>query len=481
MTSASVNNAGLDASIIPAAVKTVSSQNMQKGQDFGKIMDQAAGKTKKDNTFEVKQEVKADTSKPKKTDMDQKPVADNNTVQEKPEQKPIQEETTVDEDVKDAVNQATDELLDEISDELDISQEELIAVLEQLGLQPIDLLQDNNLAQVVATVQGADSLIEIAADSQMYQQLQNLAQTVDTTIEDILAQTGLSEEELMAALEQIKAEQGQTAITEPVKDNILPFEQNVEPEDLEMKQPQQEDDSIPVIKTQTDTQRSAQTTENVTEVSQMTEETHRQAGNQEEENPSYQEGQENLNKFQNSLDENLQVAEQESIPTRTVDTESIMKQLADYVKIQKGTELTEMEMQLHPASLGNVHIQLATKGGVVTAQITTQNEAVKNAIETQVVQLKDNLEEQGVKVEAVEVSVASHQMEKNLDQNGQDHQSQEQDKTTGSIRRIRRSNINLNLYNSDEEALEEASGLDDAARIAMEMMTANGNTMDLLA
>jgi len=158
-----------------------------------------------------------------------------------------------------------------------------------------------------------------------------------------------------------------------------------------------------------------------------------------------------------------------------------MKQLADYVKIQKGTELTEMEMQLHPASLGNVHIQLATKGGVVTAQITTQNEAVKNAIETQVVQLKDNLEEQGVKVEAVEVSVASHQMEKNLDQNGQDHQSQEQDKTTGSIRRIRRSNINLNLYNSDEEALEEAGGLDDAARIAMEMMTANGNTMDLLA
>lgn len=41
------------------------------------------------------------------------------------------------------------------------------------------------------------------------------------------------------------------------------------------------------------------------------------------------------------------MAEQESIPTRTVDTESIMKQLADYVKIQKGTELTEMEMQLH--------------------------------------------------------------------------------------------------------------------------------------
>ena len=481
MTSTSVNNAGLDASLLPAAAKTINNQNSQKGQDFGKIMDRAAGKTQKDNTFGVKQEVKTDTSRPKKADMDQKPAADNNAVQEKPEQEPVQEETTVDEDVKEAVNQATDKLLDEISDELDISQEELIAVLEQLGLQPIDLLQDNNLAQVVATVQGADSLIEIAADPQMYQQLQDLTQTVDTTIEDILAQTGLSEEELMASLEQIKAEQEQTVIEEPVKDNILQFTQDIEPKDLAMKQPQQEEDPIPVIKTQTDTQQTAQTTENVTEVSQMTEETHKQTDNQEEENPSYQEGQENLNKFQNSLEENLQVVEQENIPTRTVDTESIMKQLADYVKIQKGTELTEMEMQLHPASLGNVHIQLATKGGVVTAQITTQNEAVKNAIETQVVQLKDNLEEQGVKVEAVEVSVASHQMEKNLDQNGQNHQSQEQDKATEGIHRIRRSNINLNLYNSDEEALEEASGLDDAARIAMEMMTANGNTMDLLA
>ena len=213
---------------------------MQKVRILGKSWIRQQVKTKKDNTFEVKQEVKADTSKPKKTDMDQKPVADNNTVQEKPEQKPIQEETTVDEDVKDAVNQATDELLDEISDELDISQEELIAVLEQLGLQPIDLLQDNNLAQVVTTVQGADSLIEIAADSQMYQQLQNLAQTVDTTIEDILAQTGLSEEELDGSSGTDQGRAGQTAITEPVKDNILPFEQNVEPEDLEMKQPQQE-------------------------------------------------------------------------------------------------------------------------------------------------------------------------------------------------------------------------------------------------
>ncbi len=46
MTSASVNNAGFGRKYYSSNSKTVSSQNMQKGQDFGKIMDQAAGKTK---------------------------------------------------------------------------------------------------------------------------------------------------------------------------------------------------------------------------------------------------------------------------------------------------------------------------------------------------------------------------------------------------------------------------------------------------
>ena len=301
-------------------------------------------------------------------------------------------------------------------------------------------------------------------------------------LEDLMAQCGISEEELQSALEQLKMQAEQNAVQGEASqpDNIIPFEKNMDMAEAPM-QPVVED-PIPVIKDRTQAPAQNQNPDaNVTEVSQMTEHTEKDSSADEQETDSYQEGQENFNKFQNPAEETTVTPEQDVVPTRTVDTESIMKQLADYVKVRQGSELTEMEMQLHPASLGNVHIQLATKGGVVTAQITTQNEAVKNAIESQVVQLKDNLEEQGVKVEAVEVSVASHEMEKNLDQSGQQQQNEQQNNATGSIQRIRRANINLNLYNSEEEALEEASGLDDAARIAMEMMTANGNTMDLLA
>ena len=61
-----------------------------------------------------------------------------------------------------------------------------------------------------------------------------------------------------------------------------------------------------------------------------------------------------------------------------------------------------------PASLGSVNVQIAAKDGVITAQFTAQNETVKAAIESQLVQLRTQFEEQGIKVDAVEVTVANY-------------------------------------------------------------------------
>ena len=498
MTSTPVKNVGLDATLLSTSVKTTGTQRAQDGQDFGTIMNQTKDKAQQSDTpvTEQKQKVKETKTEPKAEDAKQ-PVTEekaddtenvDNAVEEEQDTAVIspeapKEETNVSEDVKVAVDETTLEIMDSIKEELDISDEELVAIMEQLGLQPIDLLQPQNLTELIATVNGTDSLIDVAVNADMYQQLQNLTEVVDTSLEDLMTQCGLSEEELQAALEQLKVQAEQNVVQqEPVlSDNIIPFKEDMEMAEQAPMQPV-EDEPLPVITTRTETTTQNQNpSENVTEVTPVTEHVEEEAPKDENEMDFYQEGQNNLNKFQNPTQDTAVVTQEESVPFRTIDTESIMKQLADYVKIQQGSELTEMEMQLHPASLGSVHIQLATKGGVVTAQITTQNEAVKNAIESQVVQLKDNLEEQGVKVEAIEVSVASHQMEKNLDQNGQQQNEQQAHEAMGSIHKIRRTNINLNLYNSDEEALTEAQGLEDAARIAMEMMAANGNTMDLLA
>jgi len=187
----------------------------------------------------------------------------------------------------------------------------------------------------------------------------------------------------------------------------------------------------------------------------------------------------NQNFIQNQNSETVNAANEATESYTSESTENIMRQIADMIKIVKGEKLTEMELQLHPASLGTVNVSLTTKGGMVTAEFTTQSETVKAAIEAQASQLKANLEEQGVKIEAIEVSVASHQMEKNLDGNHQGQQQSEQEQKTNRIQGIRRNSINLNAFEDEEEMTEEMQGADDATRIAMEMMAANGNTMDL--
>ena len=73
---------------------------------------------------------------------------------------------------------------------------------------------------------------------------------------------------------------------------------------------------------------------------------------------------------------------------------------------------------LHAEHLGKINLNVATRNGVITATITAQNESVKAAIENQVIQLKESMNNQGLKVENVEATVASHEFNMNYDNNG---------------------------------------------------------------
>ena len=75
MTSASVKNAGLDATLLPVTAKTVSAQRTQDGQDFGTIMNQTKGKAQQSNTPDAGQKqtqgVKTDKAKTKTANTEQ--------------------------------------------------------------------------------------------------------------------------------------------------------------------------------------------------------------------------------------------------------------------------------------------------------------------------------------------------------------------------------------------------------------------------
>ena len=147
----------------------------------------------------------------------------------------------------------------------------------------------------------------------------------------------------------------------------------------------------------------------------------------------------------------------------------IMNQIMDYMKVNLGADLSSVEMQLHPANLGTLQIQVVAKGGVMTANFITENEAVKAALESQMIQLQQQFDEQGVRVDAIEVTVQTHQFEQNLEQGrGNSHGDQEPAKK----QRVRRIDLGGEFLT---EELEEEDAL------TADLMKANGNTVDYTA
>ena len=159
------------------------------------------------------------------------------------------------------------------------------------------------------------------------------------------------------------------------------------------------------------------------------------------------------------------IAQNASEVSNTQITADIVNQVIEQVKVRITKDVTSMELQLTPESLGKINLQVSAKDGVVTAQITTETLIAKEAVESQVALLKENLNEQGVKVEAVEVTVAPHQFEARDEE--QREKSNEEQQTS------RRRFIDVN---GDEE-----EQFDEAAAIARDIMMSGGNRMDIRA
>ena len=149
-----------------------------------------------------------------------------------------------------------------------------------------------------------------------------------------------------------------------------------------------------------------------------------------------------------------------------VDAENVVRQLVERIEVTVTEDVSSFEMQLNPEHLGKINLQVVAKDGMVTAQIATENAAVKEVLESQIVILKESLNNQGIEVEAVEVTIASHEFERNLDE----HQEKEQ---TGEENQKKRFRFDV------MEASEEELTPEDV--IMRDMMLANGNQINYMA
>ena len=497
----SVNNSSQSfGEVLDKASSKVAGKDQSAAQNAGQKKSETNTKSEKANALE-KQNVKQDSTEQVNTTEEAADVADapqevvekENVFDEKLNAAKPEEE--LDKMTVEQIADALAQIIEQIKQLLGISDEELLAGMESIGIQPEDLLNADNMAQLLTAIAGEGEAISFVTNEDLYAALQELTKTVENVSSQLLEDTGLSQEELDAVLEKL-AQANESVSEEPVQsdDEQLQMTDTVNKDDAVVQE------EIPTMIVE-DNVKPQQTK---TIQNQQTQNQYEELPENQQENPSEgtekvqpqksehdTQNQEKSNHFNGqqgvvqNFDENLgdaaQVTAETAASYTSENVESIIKQLADFVKIVRNENLTEMELQLHPASLGTVNVSLVTKGGAVTAEFTTQNEAVRAAIESQVSQLITNLEEQGVRVEAVEVSVASHEMERNLEENSQNDQSRQEQEEQQRVSGTRRNSINFNAFVDGDELVEEMQGADDATRIAMEMMAANGNSMDLMA
>ncbi len=390
------------------------------------------------------------------------------------------------------------EVKEVIAEKLGISQEELTQQMEALGLSVLDLMDPSKLAGLVMELTGSDDIAglllnedfqqligeiselsqELAGNldltpeemSQWKEQLESLIskETPESTNqeldEEMLAQHPVADTEEKAVNITKEAGTLQGALHTAVSEEEVQREAISQTTDVDSKQ---QDAQMQVQNPEGQQQAEESDAESSQGEKSYTELTQDAKGIEKAENRqthiTYQTTTQTINQGQT-------VEVTQTVVQTRVNVEDILRQVSQMTRVIVGQAESSIEMQLNPANLGKVYLQVVSREGVITAQLAAQNEAVKEALESQLVVLKENMNQQGMKVEAIEVTIASHEFERNLEQNQNNaarEQQEEQAQRTG------RRNINLNN-------LDELEGLmSEEETLVAKMMAEQGNSMNV--
>lgn len=297
-----------------------------------------------------------------------------------------------------------------ICETLGITEEQLTTSMEALGLQDADLLDRSSLQQIFLEVNQAEPT-EFLTNEEMFREFTDLMQAVEQTVET----SGLSTEQVQEILKA--AEPTTEIVADTEQTDVLPMqetdvkEQAVEEEEPEEPQMEVRETKVSEASSETKTETGNDGTKGHTA----------QAEKDGDKITVSSETDANVkNVFIDALANHAVSQTGEADLAAAAQVREIANQIMEQIKITIRPEQTNMELQLNPEHLGRVNLTVTEKEGMMTAQFTTQTEVAKEAIESQIASLREALQNQGIKVEAIEVTVSEFGFERDRqsEQNG---------------------------------------------------------------
>lgn len=329
------------------------------------------------------------------------------------------------------VNDAVQNVKDTIKEELDVSDEDIAKAMEVLGITDNDLLSVVKVTELVSALTGADS-ITLITDDDMSGKLTSVLDAVNTAQKDIadMLNTDVDDAVLVVRTDAVVKKDTDETVVKNTDSSITDNQSVSETESLS-----------DVLAAKVTAQGSSKHEESTGE------HTGEHTGEQNHNTQSYGGVADSI--IQSMKDSFADIVTED---TSRVSEADIVNQVIDQIKLSSGRELTSIEVMLNPERLGSVHVTVTAKNGILSAQIAAQNEQVKTALENQVTALKENFQNQGIKVEAVEITVMTHQFEagQNFGQNESERKQSEQ--------KINKK-LNLSDYMDDEDETVSAQDI----------------------
>ncbi len=333
-------------------------------------------------------------------------------------------------------NLAEGKIRETIEQDLQIGEEELEEAMNVLGLSYLDLLNPENLKQLTMQLKGASDISDILMDDELSTMLTQLLE--DITPENMAGKAEVPKDDAVQtmfqnvtrdvpeeALQQAESEMPQKEGEMPQKEGEMPWKLSGQ-EALRQENLKQEG----TAQAEKEPAELSGGTETLPEVSVVKEAS--DAGQELSGGKQQKHTMENQTELADTMVENIAssvtetVSSEGTVTMTTVEMRQVVVQIVQQIKVVIHPEQTDMQMTLHPEHLGRLLLAVTSKDGVMTANVTVQNEMVKQALEAQMQDLKNAFTEQGLKVEAVQVTVSAFEFSQQ-EQTGS-NQQQEQKK-----------------------------------------------------
>ena len=401
-------------------------------------------------------------------------------------------------DLAEEISEITNQIVDKIKSEFEVTDEEIEEAMEVLGLTIADLTKPTELRNLLMELTGTTDSIELLTNVELYDSVKEVTDFASNLFTEVAKDFSLSTEQLT---EMINTESFEKALNEvdvsvtsneaeteadaevvsevtvdKTTEQALAFENSDKANANETK-PVESNNSNESEEVPIDTEKKApekiEKPESFTQSSLMNDEAmNERSENRKSFNFDSSKNQEfTFNQTQAVTNQTVNtvgdIVETVTSYTTGADTDSIMRQVTDYVKVHISEDVTKMEIELHPASLGTVNMQINSQNGQITAHLTVQNELVKSVLETQMIKLQETFDEQGTKVSAIEVTVAEYSLNSQSDNN---YSEERNGRNYGS----KKKGINLNEIGSLDE-------LDEEEQLEAKVMEMNGSSVNYTA